>query len=540
VVSRQSWSILYALTVLVALASLCLGGGTRHGFLNDAVLQFSAIPLLLAVLFRFAGRSEDGAAPVGPVISASLLCALPLLQLIPMPPEIWTRLPGRTVISETLSLTGQSLPWMPLSVSPQTTWLSAMSLLPPVSLFLGVVMLSLEKRRKLSIVFLSAGVVSVFLGLLQMAQGPSSPLRFYAMTNASEPVGFFANRNHFAALLYCTLVLAMLWAAKNLSVAERNTRAKTAQILLAAAALLSVIAIIAGELTARSRTGLVLSMFALLSALPFAAAFRASEDKNDQSRVAKVLLAAGAFTVLLSTQFVLFRVAERFAADPLGNQRVQFARNTWEAAKSFMPFGSGTGTFIQAYGLFDKPESAVANMFANRAHNDALELLLESGAFGLTIALVLLIWFVLRSAKVWRSPDVLGLVDPVDVSLARAGSLIIVLLLAHSLADYPLRTGAMMAVFAFAAGLLSVAPASHSYDAGAGHAATEVEVDLSFVPVPPVVAQHWDANVQPELQPPLPTRQNDTSTNEAWGVGEIWPDEWTVPKQTGGPTVKKP
>jgi hypothetical protein len=38
--------------------------------------------------------------------------------------------------------------------------------------------------------------------LLQVAQGPRL-LRLFAVTNLSEAVGFFANRNHFAALLFC-------------------------------------------------------------------------------------------------------------------------------------------------------------------------------------------------------------------------------------------------------------------------------------------------------------------------------------------------
>jgi hypothetical protein len=64
----------------------------------------------------------------------------------------------------------------------------------------------------------------------------------------------------------------------------------------------------------------------------------------------------------------------------------------------------------------------------------------------------------LRSAKVWRPSHREGL--EIDGSLVRAASLIIALLLAHSVVDYPLRTGAMVAILAFACALLIDPPPS--------------------------------------------------------------------------------
>ena len=50
------------------------------------------------------------------------------------------------------------------------------------------------------------------LGHFQVAQGQASPLRFYQFTNPTEAVGFFANRNHFAALIYSVVLLTAAWA----------------------------------------------------------------------------------------------------------------------------------------------------------------------------------------------------------------------------------------------------------------------------------------------------------------------------------------
>src|SRR5690606_34815955 len=108
-------------------------------------------------------------------------------------------------------LAGRELPWWPLSVAPHTTWLGLVSLVVPLGVFLATIQLQRRERRLLSLAVLAVGIISVFLGLLQVAQGPESPLRFFAFTNPTEAVGFFANRNHFAALLYSLTLLAAAW-----------------------------------------------------------------------------------------------------------------------------------------------------------------------------------------------------------------------------------------------------------------------------------------------------------------------------------------
>ena len=72
---------------------------------------------------------------------------------------------------------------MPISVSPHRTWLSALSLLAPLAIFIGTLLLGYRERRWLSLVILSVGTVSVFIGLIQVAQGPESPLRFFHLAD---------------------------------------------------------------------------------------------------------------------------------------------------------------------------------------------------------------------------------------------------------------------------------------------------------------------------------------------------------------------
>ncbi len=42
-------------------------------------------------------------------------------------------------------------------------------------------------------------------------------------------------------------------------------------------------------------------------------------------------------SIILVAQFFLFRIMDRFAADPLADARIPFARNTWEALQRIFP-----------------------------------------------------------------------------------------------------------------------------------------------------------------------------------------------------------
>ena len=111
-----------------------------------------------------------------------LLCAIiawPLLQLIPMPPSLWSGLPGRGEIASGYEAAGMTLPWLPLSLYPSATWLGLISLLPATAVFLA--MLSLERRPRRVVIVLIFVIVlgSVVVDMVQIMGGEDSPLRFY-------------------------------------------------------------------------------------------------------------------------------------------------------------------------------------------------------------------------------------------------------------------------------------------------------------------------------------------------------------------------
>jgi O-antigen ligase len=517
----------FYLCAIVVVAALVLGGGTRSGFVSDAILQLLAVPLLLASLWRFAAL-EPGKASRWALAFCAALVLVPLLQVIPLPPEIWTNLPNKKPEIEALRLAGQGLPWMPISVAPQSSLLGALSLIVPVSVFLGTSELGYKERRQLSLVLLGIGILSVFLGLSQVAQGPSSPLRFFDFKNTREAIGFFANRNHFAALLYSLTLFAAAWAIDAaLAAGNSGPRRETSSTVALVTSYAALVALVAAQVMARSRAGLGLAIIALLGALALALADR---RKATGVTPARVLGATVVLAIMFAAQFALYRVMERFSADPLQDARIPFALTTIEAARHFMPFGSGMGTFVPVYALFEKPQDVLANTFANRAHNDILEIWLETGAAGLALMAVFVAWFATRCVALWRRVPV-GL-RAIDGSLARAATLVVGLLIAHSCVDYPLRTSAMMTVFAFACALMIEPPglvrrveASKTESGWSQHrdtgAAQRPPAQPAFpMPSPHPAAQHAPSvDSRPGGAAPRPVR-------ERWGKDIDWPEAW--------------
>jgi hypothetical protein len=520
------------LCAIVMVASLVLGGGAGRGLLSDALLQLIAIPLLLVSLWRIFELSLTRQMRLA-LWFCLAVAMLPLLQLIPLPPWLWTALPNRQPSAEAFDIIGHAVPWMPISVSPKSTWLSALSLIPPFAIFLSTLLLSYRERRWLTIVVLAVGALSVFIGLLQVAQGENSPLRFFEISNRLEAVGFFANRNHFAALIYCLIVLALGCMVQAISALRvpHDQRKKlfeyefdTASVIAVVGSFVLLVILLSGAIMARSRAGLGLTIIALFGGFALGFLNRRVVATN------KVMIGAISLVLIFSLQFGLYRVLER-APDLLSDDRPIMASTTVEAARAYMPLGSGLGTFVPVYAMFEKRED-VKDTYVNRAHNDFLEMWLEAGVLGLILVGLFVIWLLRRSIEIWRSPPAPG-ASEFDWSLVRAATMVPALLLAHSLVDFPLRTGAMMSIMAFACALLIEPPA--------GAAREELQA------VPERTRRRETQELKPafaasrEIEPAASTRTSDgpaRSLGERWGSDIEWPKEWSKTTNVPSPDDK--
>jgi O-antigen ligase len=347
-------------------------------------------------------------------------------------------------------------------------------------------------------------------------------LRFFAITNPTDAVGFFANRNHFAALLYCLMLFVVAWTLNGRTAsAPSNKRYKghqydTTSILLSMVGFTALVVLLAGEIMARSRAGLILTIAALFAAIALGLRKRRVGPWLTPS---KFIIGAIALVVVFSLQFSLYRLLDRFS-DSLQSDRPVMARTTTEAAKAYMPLGSGLGTFVPVYAMFEKPQDASFS-YINHAHNDFLEIWLETGPLGLVLIALFAIWLIGRSIKLWRSAPPDG-ASELDLSLARAATIVVALLVAHSLSDYPLRTGAMMAIMAFACALL-IEPPVGERELYALSEKTRHRDRRRLEPATPALrGQASGAHHAAE-----PSDAPSISPDQRWGTNVKWPEEWS-------------
>ncbi|MCB1484095.1 MAG: O-antigen ligase family protein [Hyphomicrobiaceae bacterium] len=538
---------LFWLGALLFSASLIFGGGAAAGFyLSDTLLQLLAIPCLLLALWRLSagakcnlGRSE--------LLFCAALVAIPLLQLIPLPPSLWGILPARDLEKTALELSSNQTAWMPISMAPKATWVSLLTLLPPIAVFLATAQLTNHDRRTLSLVFLAAAVISAFAGLLQTAH-----LWITQSEGNPEAVGLFANRNHFAALLYSATLIAAVWAINGVFW-RKDTSSKAGEMrhvlaLMGGFTLLTLL--IAAQMMARSRAGLGLTMLALLGALALS---YADKRRTRWTSASGLIVAAVVTVIVFSLQFALMRMLNRFDVDPLADARIAIAKNTFSAIKAAFPIGTGLGSFVPVYGAFELPQDALIDRYINHAHNDVLELLMETGLAGAVLMVFAALWFLTRTRTAWWTPTTHGL--EIDHGLTRAAALIIALLVVHSFVDYHLRTETMMVTVAFCAALLVKAPSDPDHHQSAENIATAMRqsaretqpqtarpiavvrtAGTEQISWPESRSENTKTKDEEKTAQPLraenvssPKQKSSTGQNPSWGEAIKWPEAWRNP-----------
>lgn len=429
----------HALVPTYLVACLLLGGASAAGFAANLCLQLAALPIICAALWVLV-MDPPPQIKTTPLILSGLIVVVMALQLVPLPPSIWTRLPGRDAVASGFRILAMPLPCVPLSLYPGGTVASLLSLLPAMAALLAVTVLGGFRGSLISWALISVTTLSVAIGALQLVGGQDSGAYIYATTNFGVAVGFFANGNHMATLL---LVSIPFLGALQLSLLRRARSARNiSAVRLLTAAMLVVFLV--GLLTNFSLAGLGLSIpVVLICFLSFG-----SERRKPKWWILGVslLVSVGAIALILFGPFGNNLIGEQHSYKQLSRQ-TSF-RLTMDAAQEYLPVGSGVGTFQRVYRT-QEPLGDVINVYMNHAHSDYLELFLEMGLLGVALIIAFFVWWVRRVRAIWgaETPDY----------YARAGAIASGTILLHSLVDYPLRTAAISVVFAISIGLMSEA-----------------------------------------------------------------------------------
>jgi O-antigen ligase len=429
---------------------LCmLLGGSRQGIWTNAALQLLA--LLLLAWAALAPRTDEPTRASRQLLAiAALGVAIVVLQLVPLPPDLWSSLPGRDAAVAGYALLGYELPWLPLSLSPYDTLDAAYALLPPLAVLALLLTSRAEKESWIAAAIVAGALANVVLGTLQLATGGSAATSWAYLHefNNTGAVGFFANRNHMATLLLAAIPFAGALFASGHPQAKNRGKA-FAMLALGGGGFLLVVA---GLLLNDSLAALALAVPVIaLTALILPAGWRFRRLIVPAAAVAM----AGALFALGNSSIRSELVDATTPGSEVARERIWDV--TLDAIGETFPAGSGVGTFPHVYAMHEDPTS-IERSYTNHAHNDYLELVLETGLAGSILLLLFLAWWGWHSLRVWRSPF--------SSHFAKAATVASAAVLAHSIVDYPLRTAAIAALFAACLGMIArgQAPAQRRSD----------------------------------------------------------------------------
>lgn len=425
---------LFAGALLLTCAPV-MRGGNRYA----ALIVLELLALVVLVLFAFKSATT-------PAVTAAiarrrpflLLLASPLLLalvfLTPLPPELWSRLPGHAEIVRAMQDAGvDNATWRGASVSPSATAASLLAGLPLLACLLLGFLASIDQLRVLMRVVVCVAFAQVVLALLQVAGGETSPFYFGVLTFGA-PVGTFANRNHFANYLAMALV-ALVWLAYE---SWRDSRQKEDSTFTGRQRTVVWVCcglfLIVGILVSRSRGG-------ALFGLPFAvlALMAISLRIKGWSRGWRIAVPLSLTVFVLSIALVGYElVLSRLTTEQLASSadfRGRLAETTFEGAMAFFPLGSGWGTFDLAYPRF-QPASLPG--FATQAHMDYVQMLFEGGIFFVVFAIAFIALAAKRAYLLARRAWLDRTLNRECMAAALAGLGLMALLL-HSTVEFNMR-----------------------------------------------------------------------------------------------------
>lgn len=427
--------VFFGTAALFAFALVC-GGLGPHAPLLSGLIQAAAFVLLVAVATSYRAGALARTECLIPLAAVLLLLVVGVGQIVPLPPAIWRELPGRDVPAMVLDSLGEGQSWLPLSLAPEDTRLTILTWLPPITIFIATMMLSISERRQLARIVVSVAAASSVVGLLQRSFGPSFML--YDPGGGSDRLpGLFANINHQALFLACAVALLPS------VLVYRRVQSVIHRVWPAAFWCLALL----GTLVTASRAGLLLfAMASILTALRLR-----QRGSNSSTFLSFSWPKASIFLMVVSAGVV---AASSYRADQLMARFVQLGEDArydfWKASlsaiKAYFPEGAGLGTFEAVFQVTE-PLETIREFLVNHAHNDIIEVAFETGLCGMLAMAIFVVWVGVRTARIcnlhnWRS------------SASLSASIIVWLVLLHSLVDYPLRTEAIGCVFAFACALV--------------------------------------------------------------------------------------
>lgn len=367
-----------------------------------------------------------------PFVVGVIFVTLFFIYIIPLPFSYTVQLPFRDLALRGYDLAGLDRPRLPLSLTPQTTYISLYDFLPPFAI--GIILLlstrNQEIRHAITVLMVMIAA-SALWGVLQFLW--SSPDIYFQktyMAGTGTPVGFFANPNHFASLLVIGILLSAYQIFQAIN-SRRNRRRKYTPVLTA----FIVMSILLISLTRSNSAVVILGM----TFIPLLFLMVKSRQKKRFFLGLSFLCGLLFLFDYLIIGNNLQNVQNQLSSIEGG--RIEIWSTIINHPSYLSVFGTGPGSFYETY-LIMSQSSDFNRVYINEAHNDYLQIVMELGLIGGGLVIGFLIWFA-KSLVV----TILHKTPAREEKLLCLFCMLVPLL--HSITDYPLRTPAFMGVAVF-------------------------------------------------------------------------------------------
>jgi O-antigen ligase len=376
---------------------------------------------------------------------------LGLLQLLPLRRIVF---PGETSTSAAT-----------LSLDPFATRM-AVVLIVVLLIYFAAALAFVDSRHRLNRLAAMIFVFGVIIAGIGLIQYFVSPLKIYGIRepNQALPFGPFINRNHFAAFLVMIIPLPLALIMERAVGRDRIP-------LYGSGVLLMVIAVF----TTGARAGLltltsVVGFLVLLRVVRYRGTSHRGRPLVFAAAAAGALIGALVLVLLLGGAAPLSRIlGQSPAGDATAGDRLQYWRASTKLIAQHPLVGVGLDAFGIAYPRYDSLNGAYR---VERAHNDYLQVLAETGLLGALLALsFVFILFRQGWAAAGQTHNPLRRALIMGALAGCFGALV------HSFFEFPLRTPSNALLFLLLAAIATVDVGSARERAGESAAALERKDD---------------------------------------------------------------
>ncbi|MEN3971596.1 O-antigen ligase family protein [Sphingomicrobium sp. XHP0235] len=417
------------LFVVICLGGASVGTGRANMVLAVAGWCFCALFIGLHLVDR-RRMARGGWLAMAPFALILLLAALQLLT-----PSIWAS-DWHRLANDVRQSIGLPAPHPTASLDASSTARVLSSIGMPLAVLLGALGCSVRERRFALLAVALAACASAIAALAGLS----------ALGPAGDPRGgLLANPNHQGLLMALGLLAGAGWVSRRRS----PTEPKKWAVLGAIAIVTGVGCVRAGSLA--GALFYIISLAAALWLMPKprfeGASRRGLIGRNRRVALYAVPAALLAFGVVAAVIWG----AGSAPGSPIAGGRLAAYGEIIRWAPGVGGLGSGLGTFADAAAV-QLPLDLVDDVYLNHAHNEPLQILVESGWLGLlclTLWLATAAWAIARRLLRQRADA------RVPLSLV---TLMLAVVAAHSLLDYPVRTLSIAAIAAVALAFALVRP----------------------------------------------------------------------------------